>query len=89
MRKNVGIETEMFKELSKYVQIPFVDRIRLKMGIDPNSSIPDYNPTLITTDGGIIQLNVTVHKDAFGEMAAHKETCAKLAKEHPWCISTM
>ena len=50
------------------------------MGIDPNSMIPNFTRALITKDGGITQLNATVHEDAFQGMAARNETCAKLAK---------
>ena len=49
-------------------------------GHQSQCTIPNYARALITKDGGITQLNATVHEDAFQGMAARNETCAKLAK---------
>ena len=44
------------------VRIPLVDRIRSKMGINPNSTT-EYARALITKDRGITQLYVTLHEE--------------------------
>ena len=45
------------------VRIPLVDRIWSKMGINPNSTMPEHARALITKDRGITQLYVTLHEE--------------------------